>query len=229
MNPSRIFGDTSQTYATKPTAAKANQEKTPNPMMHHYRTTPLIVTILLLSTLAIKISTWVQGHGWEHHGWTGGISVVSVIGGFLALHDRYLWRLPVFNLLVNVPMVRGEYEGKVSYNYEGEDRTKRVRAVIAQRATHISVCCSFAAEVDRPKEETMSRSIHADLLDRDGHGRWQLCMLYHNEGERTTGSSGAHDGFAALDLDADTGILKGFYFNGRKRIGTMELVPLKKK
>ncbi len=194
-------------------------------MLHHYRTVPLIVAILLLSTLVIKISTWAQGHGWAHLGWTGGISVVSIVGGFLALHDRYLWRLPLFNLLVNVPVVRGKYEGKVSYNYQGEDRTKHVRVEIEQRATHVSVCCWFTAEGGVRQEETLSRSIHADVLDRNGHGRWQLCMLYQNEGERITGSTGAHDGFAALDLDAGTGILKGHYFTGRNSMGTMELAP----
>jgi hypothetical protein len=198
-------------------------------MLHHYRTAPLIVAILLLSTLAIKISTWAQDLGWEHHGWTGGISVVSVVGGFLALHDRYLWRWPVFNLLVNVPVVRGKYEGRVRYNLQGEDLSKHVRVVIQQRATHVSVCCWFTAERDGPTEETLSRSLHADLLDRDGNGHWQLCMLYQNEGDRITGSTGAHDGFAALDLEVGTGILKGHYFTGRKSMGSMELMPATKK
>jgi hypothetical protein len=225
----RIFADTRQTYATTLLAGKANKEKIPNPMLHHYRTVPLILVILLLSTLAVKISTWAQVHVWEHHGWTGGLSVVSIIGGFLVLHDRYLWRWPVFKLLVNVPVVRGTYEGRVSYNYQSKDQSKHVLVVIEQRATHVSVCCWFTSEGDASKEETLSRSIHADLIDRDGHGRWQLCMLYQNEGDRITGSTGAHDGFAALDLEVGTGILKGHYFTGRKSMGTMELMPVTKK
>ncbi|MFT3885496.1 MAG: hypothetical protein QM724_08725 [Flavobacteriales bacterium] len=224
-----IFADTRQTYATIPSAGKANSEKTPNPMLQNYRTVPLILSILALAGALGKLSTLVHNHLWEHHGWIGGMSVVSVIGGFLALHDRYLWRFPVFNLLVNVPVVRGEYEGRVRYNYQGEDRAKHVRVDIRQRATHVSVCCWFTAEGEGSQEETRSRSIHADLLDRDGHGRWQLCMLYQNEGDRITGSTGAHDGFAALDLELGTGILKGHYFTGRKGMGTMELVPTLKK
>jgi|GEM_PF-3122341 len=194
-------------------------------MLHHYRKGPLILTILFLSTIVGKGALWLQTHGWDHHGWLGGVSVASLVGGFLYVHDRYLWRLPGFNLLVDVPVVRGKYEGTVVYEYNGEQHTKRVVAEIRQRASHLGVCCRFSAEEERPQEETLSRSVHADLLDRDGHGRWQLCMLYQNEGERITGSTGAHDGFAALDLDPATGILKGHYFNGRKSMGIMELVP----
>lgn len=198
-------------------------------MLHHYRKGPLILTILILSTIVGKGALWLQTHGWEHHGWLGGVSVASLVGGFLYVHDRYLWRLPVFNLLVNVPVVRGAYEGQVTFHYQGTEGTKRVRVVIAQRATQVSVCCWFSAEEGRPQEETLSRSVHADLLDRDGHGRWQLCMLYQNEGERTNGSTGAHDGFAALDLDPATGAFKGHYFTGRKSMGIMELIPSTKK
>ncbi|MBL8000429.1 MAG: hypothetical protein JNL05_00590 [Flavobacteriales bacterium] len=195
-------------------------------MLHHYRTTPLILVILLLSTLVIKISTWAQGHGWEHHGWTGGISVVSVVGGFLALHDRLLWRFPVFNWLVNVPVVRGEYTGTIRYVYDGEERAKDVQAVVKQRATSISVQCSFRAIGDARQEDTRSRSTHADLFDTDGHGSWQLCMQYRNEGERVTGTTTAHDGIAVLDLDLATGALKGHYYTNRKTMGSMELRPV---
>lgn len=197
-------------------------------MLHHYRTTPLILIILLLSTAALKLSTWFHHHVFEHHGWTGGVSVVSIVGGFLALHDRLLWRYPVFDLLVDVPVVRGTYTGWIRYMYKGEECSKAVRAVIKQRATSISVHCWFKAIGDARQEDTCSKSTHADLLDIDGHGSWQLCMQYRNEGERVTGSTGAHDGIAVLDLDPVTGALKGHYFTGRKGIGSMELLLQKK-
>ncbi len=193
--------------------------------LHHYRPAPLILTILLLAAGLGKLSTFVHNHLWEHHGWLGGVSVTSLVSVFLVWHDRKLWRLPVFNLLVNLPVVRGKYEGEVCYEYQGEQRRKLVRVLIEQRATDVSVCCWFSAEVGLSQEDTLSRSVHADLLDRDGHGRWQLCMLYQNEGDRITGSTGAHDGYAVLDLDPGTGILKGHYFTGRKTMGSMELVP----
>lgn len=197
-------------------------------MLHHYRIIPLIVVILLLSTVALKLSTWFHHHVFEHHGWTGGISVVSIVGSFLALHDRLLWRYPVFNWLVNVPVVCGTYTGLIRYEYEGVECSKTVRALIKQRATSISVRCWFKAVDDARQEDTLSRSTHADLLDTDGHGSWQLCMQYRNEGERVTGSTGAHDGIAVLDLDPQTGALTGHYFTGRKGIGSMELLLQKK-
>src|SRR5690606_15798956 len=158
-----------QTYATIPSARKANSEKTPNPMLQNYRTVPLILAILALAGALGKLSTLVHNHLWEHHGWIGGMSVVSVIGGFLALPDRFLWRFAAVKLLVNVPVVRGEDEGRVGYNYQGADPAKRARVDSRQRATHVSVCCWFTAEGEGPQEDTRSRSIHADLLDRDGH------------------------------------------------------------
>ncbi|MBP6696538.1 MAG: hypothetical protein KA175_02895 [Flavobacteriales bacterium] len=166
------------------------------------------------------LSGFLQHHGVEHHGWIGGVSVVGLTGGLLKVYDQWLWRLPVFRWLVRVPCIAGNYTGRVEYIYKGTPGKKRIDAEVIQSASRVCVHCKFFSTDPALPETTKSRSIHADLVDRDG--LWQLCMLYENEGERINATTSAHDGFAVLDVHA-RGILEGHYFTGRETRGAMVL------
>ncbi|QQR85907.1 MAG: hypothetical protein IPJ76_15050 [Flavobacteriales bacterium] len=187
----------------------------------HYHIAPLILVVLGISAALGKLSDVLQDHGLEHHGWVGGVSVVSLTAGFLKVYDQWLWRLPVLRLLVRVPCIAGNYRGQIEYVYEEVPQVKRIEAEITQTASHVHVCCKFFSTDTEGTETTKSRSIHADLFDRSGH--WQLCMLYENEGERVRGSTAAHDGFAVLDVLEGGKALDGHYFTGRKTRGSMVL------
>ncbi len=189
--------------------------------LNHYRIAPLILVVLGLSAGLGKLSEFLHTNIWEHHGWVGGVSVVSVIGGFLKVYDQWLWKFPVFRWLVHVPCIAGKYSGRIDYEFEDVQSTKRIKAVVTQTASRVSVYCRFFSTDPATAQVTKSRSIHAELVERDDH--WQLCMLYLNEGERAKGSTSPHDGFAALDLFNGGLELSGHYFTGRKTRGEMVL------
>jgi len=130
--------------------------------------------------------------------------VLVVLGLLLLLFDFWLWRFPLWRSigLVCVPYIDGQWTGKLTTSFDGQNRLENVRLVIYQRWTKISI--QFFSET------SISTSISAATLRRDT-GEEVLTYVYSSEPvETATPDIVPHIGLTVLRL-LDTGQLSGYY------------------
>lgn len=150
--------------------------------------------------------------------------------GLLTLYDKYLWKLPVLNLLNNVPNLNGIYEGKIAYHYNEQDNTKSCRLEIKQTCSSIKVKSIFNKDGEN---DTQSVSREA-FIKTDDVGDQHLYFYYHNQGSCKNGDTlDSHDGMNVLEIlkEKETVKLKGYYFTNRnpQTKGCMEVTKTTKR
>ncbi|MCF6167087.1 hypothetical protein [Lutibacter sp.] len=184
----------------------------------YYRTTPLIV-IILLSSIGIDfcLENWIvpylESKGIMHMRAPGNI---AIIGGFLAFYDSYLWKLPIFRLLVNIPNVSGRYKGKIKYNFNEKYGEKECSIEVKQTASKIKVHSYFNNELN---EKTDSKSLVEDVrLEEDGF--FDIYMFYLNNGNKINSTLDCHEGANKLRYiprnKENKAKLMGHYFTNRQ-------------
>lgn len=159
-----------------------------------------------------------------------------IVLSILVLYDRFLWknrfclwlaRLPVPLLPVSMPNLNGDYEGEISYRWEGKDCTKNCNLKIKQTASYINVTSIFSRD---DEASTKSESKEA-LLTHNEVGAYSLTFFYHNEGSCKNGDTlDQHDGACKLsiNLEDNTIVLDGYYFTNRNP-QTKGRISIKKK
>ena len=145
----------------------------------YYKPKALITTIGLLW----PILSWALSKLWGY-GFLQGIGPSVIVMGLLTLYDKYLWKLPVLNLLNNVPNLNGIYEGKIAYHYNEQDNTKSCRLEIKQTCSSIKVKSIFNKDGEN---DTQSVSREA-FIKTDDVGDQHLYFYYHNQGSCKNGA-----------------------------------------
>ncbi|TDQ16646.1 hypothetical protein DFQ04_2768 [Algoriphagus boseongensis] len=139
----------------------------------------------------------------------------ALIALFLGIHNQYLWHLPIFNKLVNIPDMRGRYSGKIKSNWNGENKIKDCKIEISQTASSISIRSYFNNEEG---EKTSSKSLIEQIKEEDGF--YQLYFFYLNTGTLENSSLDCHEGANSFKFIPSTKDKKakliGNYFTNRQ-------------
>jgi hypothetical protein len=175
----------------------------------NYKPQALIPVIGLLWAF----SSWMLSKLWGY-GFLQGIGPTAIVMGFLTLYDKWLWKLPVLQLINTVPDLNGVYEGVIAYNYNGQDGTKSCKLEIKQTCSIIKVKSIFNKDGEN---DTQSVSTEA-FIKTDEAGDQHLYFYYHNLGSCKNGDTlDPHDGMNVFEIIKTQGsiILKGYYFTNR--------------
>ncbi len=186
----------------------------------YYKITPLIVFILLLSgSIDYCVSQWINPLLVEHLSKGSHFRVpttVSILVMFFILYDQFLWKLPVFNLLMAVPNMAGRYEGKVNYVWNGANGEKPCFIEVVQTASKIKVHTYFS---DGVNEKTSSKSLVEDIK-QDEDGFFDIYLFYLNSGTKHNGGLDCHEGANKLRFhpckEGTNICLTGHYFTNRQ-------------
>ncbi len=139
----------------------------------------------------------------------------ALIGSFLFFYNNFLWRLPVFNLLVKVPNLNGRYKGKINYEFQGVAGQKDCVVEIIQTASSIKIHSYFD---NGAGEKTKSKSLVESIEEEDGF--YHLYLYYFNSGSKDTGKLDCHEGANMLKFipehEGSPKKLTGHYFTSRK-------------
>ncbi|MDT8448053.1 MAG: hypothetical protein RRB13_14260 [bacterium] len=187
------------------------------PKLGNYKFTPLILAILglayLLQLMRPALAKVIQEKfGFDTHDFMF-ITDITVITLLFWLYESWLWKIPVFNVLVEVPNISGRYEGRIEPTSE-QGIPKRCTLEIEQSASSLSVCCWF--EKDDGTEPTASTSEEATVY-RKKNGNFEVSFQYVNSGGGVKGSLDMHRGFNVLEVvqDESSRVLTGEYVNVR--------------
>ena len=158
-------------------------------------------------------SSWCLAKIWGY-GFLQGIGPTTIVMLFLVLYDMWLWKLPVLNWMIKVPNLNGDYEGKISYFWDGQAGEKLCALVIKQSCSNIKVRCVFNKDGEN---ETISFSTEA-FIKTDEAGDQHLFIYYQNRGSCKNGDTlGQHDGMNVFEIlrEKKNIKLKGYYFTNR--------------
>ena len=189
--------------------------------LRYYNTNALIFTIVILSLGIGLLSDWLQFYGYFI-----GISTVSTIGSLLFFFDKYLWKYPVFKLLVWTPNLNGRYEGDIDFIHpiEGVQTNKKCVLEIKQTGSKIKIKSFFEKEDN--SEQTISRSKVESLIKNDDD-TFSIVLTYENRGIVNNSNFPPHYGTNILEvIDNDEGkFLIGEYYTSRnpQTRGTMKV------
>lgn len=140
---------------------------------------------------------------------------VSLIGMFLLLYDKVLWKWPVFNLIITVPDMRGRYTGTINYTFGGVKGEKECAIEITQTASKIKLHAYFN---NAEAEKTKSKSLIESVEEEDGF--YNLYLYYFNSGSKENNLLDCHEGANMLKFIPANGDiaqkLVGHYFTDRK-------------
>jgi len=149
---------------------------------------------------------------------------VSLIGMFLLLYDKVLWRWPAFSAIVNLPDMRGRYKGKITYSFEGAKGEKECVVEISQTSSKIKIHSYFNNEGN---EKTKSKSLVESVEEEDGF--YYVYLYYFNSGSKDNNVLDCHEGANMLKFipgnKNNAKKLIGHYFTDRRiqTRGTMEV------
>lgn len=186
----------------------------------YYKTTALIITIIILSGLIeICVGKWINPFLAQHLSVGSHFRVpttVSILGIFFFLYNQYLWKFPVFNFLMDVPDMTGRYEGKVKYVWNGANGEKKCFIEVIQTASKIKIHSYFS---DGVNENTSSKSLIEDIK-QDEDGFFDIYLFYLNSGTKQNGGLDCHEGANKLRFipskDGSSNKLIGHYFTNRQ-------------
>ncbi len=185
----------------------------------YYRTTPTIVTVLILAGIidwvVIEVVVPIIESHQDVFGHLRVSTTVSILGLLFAAYDQWLWKLPVFKLLVTVPNMSGRYKGSVRYEFEGNKEEKECFMEVSQTASKIKVHTYFNNEDD---VKTTSKSLVEEIkIDEDGF--YDIYLFYLNSGSKKGEGLDCHEGANSLryspETDNQKASLAGHYFTNR--------------
>lgn len=183
----------------------------------YYKITPLIIAILLLSTVLDfgiykLIIPFLKKHDIEFLRAPGNAALIASI---LMLYDKLLWRIPIFKLLVSVPDMRGRYKGKLNYTFQEKEGETDCYIEISQTSSKIRLNSYFQTE---GKPDTNSKSLVESIVEEDGF--YYIYLYYLNYGSKENADLDCHEGANMLKFLPATEQSKkrliGHYFTNRK-------------
>lgn len=201
----------------------------------YYKTTPLIISILILAALVdFAAGNWINPFLAQYLSAGSHFRIpttVSILGIIFFSYNQYLWKLPVFNLLMNVPDMNGRYRGKINYRWNDVDKEKECFIEIVQTASKIKIQSYFS---NGGNEKTSSKSLVEDIRQEED-GFFDVYLFYQNSGTKQNGGLDCHEGANKLRFIPRTNgkrsRLTGHYFTNRQiqTRGEIEATFLSKK
>lgn len=160
----------------------------------YYRTTPLIVTIIILSGLVeLIVGNYINPFIAQYLSVGSHFRVpttVSFLGLLFYIYNQFLWKMPVLKLLMGVPDISGRYEGKIKYEWDGVNNEKMCFIEVVQTASKIKVHTYFS---DGINENTSSKSM-VEEIKQDEDGFFDIYLFYLNSGTKKNGGLDCHEG-----------------------------------
>lgn len=149
------------------------------------------------------------------------LSVLGLISLFFFIYNKYLWKYPVFKLIVDIPNLNGRYSGKIFSDF-GEKIKKDCILEIKQTASKIKIFLYI--ESDDPLKMTSSASILENIIKGED-GFYTICFTYFNTGDKVLKNLSAHYGYNELKYIPSEKKLKGPYYTHpeRGRQGVVEV------
>jgi len=184
--------------------------------LKYYKTAPTITVILLLAAcidfVLLEFLFPIISDNIE--GFIRAPGNTSLIASFLSLHNKFLWKYPVFNFLVKIPNLNGRYEGNIKYEFDGKKGNKDCALEVIQDASNVKITSYFNNEEG---ELTTSESLVEDIKEKDGFHH--IYFFYLNSGTKVDGSLDCHEGANELKFipSKDTSKLVGHYFTNRQK------------
>ncbi len=183
----------------------------------YYKTAPLITIILMLAgaidyILQKLIVPFLTDNGIDFLRAPGNAAIIASI---FILYDHFLWKVPIFNLLIKVPNMNGRYTGKIKYEFINKSFEKPCMVEIAQTASKIKIHSYFEKDND---EKTCSISIVEDIQKAED-GFFDIYLFYQNHGSKKDGKLDSHEGANKLryfpSRKNKKSKLTGHYFTNR--------------
>jgi len=174
----------------------------------HYKTGPLITCILLLSIILDYVFQVVMQFSDDIF---RGPSNATLIGILFYVYNKWLWKMPILNLLVTVPDISGRYSGIVEFTGQ-QIPNKECKIEIFQTASTIKI---RLYTLGSKSSSTNSTSLSGEFLDRDGH--LSVNFIYYNFGSDDK-KLDAHEGVNILNIHGTKKKwrLEGKYFTNRQ-------------
>lgn len=186
----------------------------------YYRTTPLIVTIIILSGLVeLIVGNYINPFIAQYLSVGSHFRVpttVSLLGLLFYIYNQFLWKVPVLKLLMDVPDISGRYEGKIKYEWDGVNNEKKCFIEVIQTASKIKVHTYFS---DGVNENTSSKSL-VEEIKQDEDGFFDIYLFYLNSGTKLNGGLDCHEGANKIRFipgrSGKKNQLSGHYFTNRQ-------------
>ena len=175
----------------------------------YYKPQALIPVIGLLWAF----SSWMLSKLWGY-GFLEGIGPSIIVMIFLTIYDKWLWKLPVFNLINTMPDLNGMYEGKIFFHFNDQNDTKDCKLEIKQTCSTIKVKTIFFRNGENSTQSVNTES----SIKTDEVGDQHLYLYYHNRGSCKNGDTlDPHDGMNVLEIIQNNGSIQldGYYFTNR--------------
>lgn len=160
------------------------------------------------------------------------VSILSAIGSFIFIINKWLWKYKPFLWLYRVPDFSGRYEGIIKYHYRDEDG-KRVNGmrkcakIIYQTGTKINIYSFTYREDGTPSSKSVNKGMYVEDVGDGMHFR--LIYNYLNDG-CTNQEFPPHYGTTIIKFINDKQpVLSGRYYTERNPFQTKgKYIELKK-
>ena len=135
---------------------------------------------------------------------------IAITAILFIIYDKWLWQ---FNPLDPTPKIKGDYTGKIIYNFNGQNKRKNLKVHISQTSLKVSVKITT--------NEITSNTITSDLIEENDE-----YVLYYtyitNPSSQYSEQNPIQHGTCRL-IQPEKNKLKGQYWTSRKTIGDIEL------
>ena len=150
-----------------------------NTFFKYYKPKILLTLIIILTSLFIFAKEY----------WEISVSITGIIGGFLWVIDKWLWKYKPFSWLFWIEDFSGRYEGFLEYEFRDENCQKKTgrlnhTKLIYQIASVIKIS-AFTFQQDG-KASSPSESIEV-AVKKDDNGVFTLIYTYENKGNPQLG------------------------------------------
>lgn len=187
----------------------------------YYKTTPLVVSIIVISGLIdLVLTKWITPFLSIHLPSESHFrlpTTLSLLILFFVIYDRYLWRYPILNILTTVPNMTGRYSGMIRFTRNEIPTEKKCFIEVTQTSSKVKLHTYFNNEAN---ETTSSKSLIEEIkLEEDGF--FDIYTFYLNIGDKHEGKLDSHEGANKLRF-FPKGIhnekkLMGYYFTNRQK------------
>ncbi|KAB2815600.1 Cap15 family cyclic dinucleotide receptor domain-containing protein [Phaeocystidibacter marisrubri] len=136
----------------------------------------------------------------------------------LGLYDRFLWKLPLFQYMVDVPNMNGRYKGNLNYTFNGKPGSPECTIEIVQTASKIKICTYTKNHLGTVTESTSV----AESIVKDESDFYSIYFFYQNGGTKESNQLDSHEGanflkfIPANNRHNRLAKLKGHYFTNRQ-------------
>lgn len=140
---------------------------------------------------------------------------MTILGLILYIYDKWLWKMPLFKLIMNVPNMSGRYKGGVRFVKDGEKRELPAYIEISQTSSNLKIHTYFK---DSREVSTNSQSLIEEII-LGNNGFYDIYFFYLNTGSKQSGELDCHEGANVIRFHPKQGndvqSLAGYYFTNR--------------